>query len=155
MILWKLVQPIFRFRNLDETFPDLFYLLYGILMSYRTRNKSLSVIQVFSLDKASKSIEWILKENILENDCVHYKGILSFINIFQFLLNIGHIRIFDLKKNGSFYIWRRHSLPLIQHRTFYSPQPVRWEPCLGLSWKSDFPQTALAFFFYHIQILTT
>lgn len=102
MILWKLVQPIFRFRNLDETFPDLFYLLYGILMSYRTRNKSLSIIQVFSLNKASKSMEWILKENVLEKDCVHYKGILSFINIFQFLLNIIHIRIFDLKKMSVF-----------------------------------------------------
>lgn len=50
------MQPIFRFQNMGESFPDLFYLLYGILMTSKNRNKFISGIKVFS-----KGIEWILK----------------------------------------------------------------------------------------------
>lgn len=52
----EVYTPIFRFNNMDESFSEVFYLLYGILVTYKDRNKFASGIKAYS-DKVSKGIE--------------------------------------------------------------------------------------------------
>lgn len=48
--------PTFRFNNMNESLPNLFSLLYGILVTYINGNKLVAGIKVYSFDKDSKGI---------------------------------------------------------------------------------------------------